>query len=169
VEEAQKICFPEANQFQSQKLSLSSAEKKRVENQSRVKVRRSAVQLWWARRGTNLLGVLFVDQVLGKHEWIDYALAVTPDGRVAHVEILEYREHYGGQVTNAPWRQQFRGKSAASPLKLNDDISNITGATLSCRHVTEGVKRLLATFEVVVRPHGPVGRGVPDAGPIAKP
>ncbi len=32
-------------------------------------------------------------------------------------------------------------------MKLDADIRNISGATLSCRHVTEGVHRLLMVYE----------------------
>jgi hypothetical protein len=31
-------------------------------------------------------------------------------------------------------------------LRLEEDIQNISGATLSCRHITEGVRRLLALY-----------------------
>jgi len=88
-------------------------------------------------------GWFIVDKVLGKHELITYALALDARGRVRGVEILEYLEAHGGEIRNPAWRAQFVGKSAADPLKLDRDIRNISGATLSCRHVTDGVKRLL--------------------------
>jgi len=81
--------------------------------------------------------------VLGKHELITYALALDARGRVRGVEILEYLEAHGGEILDPAWRAQFVGKSTADPLKLDRDIRNISGATLSCRHVTDGVKRLL--------------------------
>jgi Na+-translocating ferredoxin:NAD+ oxidoreductase RnfG subunit len=46
---------------------------------------------------------------------------------------------------------QFAGKTAADPLRLDGDIKNISGATLSCRHITDAVKRLLATYEVALK------------------
>lgn len=46
----------------------------------------------------------------------------------------------------ASWLAQFVGKTSASPLRLNGDIRNISGATLSSTHVTEGVKRILAAY-----------------------
>src|SRR4051794_32871587 len=98
-------------------------------------------------------GWFFVDQVLGKHELITYALALEPDGRVRGLEILEYRESHGGEVRNASWRAQFVGKTAGDRLELDRDIANISGATLSCRHVTDGVKRLLQLYERELRPH----------------
>ncbi len=38
----------------------------------------------------------------------------------------------------------------APPLKLTEDIQNISGATLSSKHITDGVRRLLATYELVL-------------------
>jgi len=42
------------------------------------------------------------------------------------------------------WRRQFVGKGPGSALKVGDDIANISGATLSCMHVTDGVRRIVA-------------------------
>ena len=69
------------------------------------------------------------------------------------MEILSYRETHGGQIRAAEWRQHFVGKSLADPLKLDVDVPNISGATLSSRNVTDGVKRLLALHRVVLA-HG---------------
>ena len=150
--EAQQVCFPQADQFEAQTISLTPEESKAVEQKSGAKVRARESRIWVALKGTNLLGLLVLDNVLGKHEAIEYAVALSPKGTVLQVEILEYREHYGGEIRNAKWRDQFKGKTAGAKLKLNDDIYNISGATISCRNVTNGVRRVLATFELVVRP-----------------
>jgi Na+-translocating ferredoxin:NAD+ oxidoreductase RnfG subunit len=98
--------------------------------------------------GTNKETV-FIDQVLGKHEFITIAVGIKPGGTVAGVEILEYRETYGSQVRNPEWRKQFLGKDFHSQFKLDSDIRNISGATLSSAHVTAGVKRLVYTYEIL--------------------
>lgn len=89
-----------------------------------------------------------------KHERIKYAVAISPAGAVQQIEILEYNESYGYEVRDPAWRQQFVGKSAGSTLKLRVDIKNISGATLSCKHVTDGVKRVLVMYELALR-HAP--------------
>ena len=152
VVEARQVCFPQADQFEAQTISLTPEESKTIEQKSGAKVRARECRIWLAWKGTNLLGLLVLDHVLGKHEAIEYAVAVSLEGAVLQVEILEYREHYGGEIRNAKWRDQFQGKTARAKLKLNDDIYNISGATISCRNVTIGVRRVLATFEIVVRP-----------------
>ena len=65
--------------------------------------------------------------------------------------FLDYRETFGGQVRDPNWRAQFTGKHHGQSLKLGKDIRNISGATLSSKHVTDGVRRILSTYAVVLR------------------
>ena len=159
VTEVQKLCFPDATRFEQKTLRYTPDQSRAIEKRSGVKMP-TRYRVWLAHGGDGVAGVLFVDQVIGKHELIDYAVAITPEGAVRQVEILEYRESHGSEIRGVKWRAQFRGKTGEAALKLNKDIYNISGATMSCRHVTEGVKRVLATFEVVVRPALPVRSGV---------
>jgi len=80
---------------------------------------------------------------------ITYALAINANGTIKGIEIITYQESYGYEVAEASWRSQFHGKSVASTLKLNSDIKNISGATLSCKHLTDGVKRLMVMQSLV--------------------
>ena len=108
-------------------------------------------RVWKALAGDRLIGYFFVDHVIGKHLYIDYSVALGADGRVRRVEILTYRESYGFEVANAGWLAQFAGKTSGSALAVGQDIRNISGATLSSRHVTEGVKRILAYYATHLR------------------
>jgi Na+-translocating ferredoxin:NAD+ oxidoreductase RnfG subunit len=103
-------------------------------------------RVWKAEAGGRVAGFFILDRVVGKHLFIDYAVALTPGGAVHSVEILQYRESYGGEINNPSWLAQFVGKTSGSPLRINDDVRNISGATLSSTHVTEGVKRVLAAY-----------------------
>ena len=108
-------------------------------------------RIFAARAGDKPLGWLIVDQVIGKSELITYALALDPAGAVISVEVLDYRESHGGEIRIPAWRKQFVGKTAADAVALNSDIRNISGATLSCRHLTEGVQRLLKLYKVALQ------------------
>ena len=99
-----------------------------------------------AQAGDRHLGLFVVDHVIGKHLYIDYAVALDPSGQVHRVDILQYRESYGGDVRSPSWLAQFVGKTSGSALKVGADIRNISGATLSSLHVTEGIKRILAVY-----------------------
>lgn len=163
VEQAQRLCFPTATRFEARTLKFSASETKALEKATGTSVPNTGNRTVQAfDEHSRLLGVLFIDHVLGKHEVIDYAVAITPEGKVAQVEILEYRESYGGEIRSPKWRNQFAGKNSSAPVRLNKDIYNISGATLSCRHVTEGIKRVLATFDLFYG-RGRAAAGVPGA------
>jgi Na+-translocating ferredoxin:NAD+ oxidoreductase RnfG subunit len=151
VEEAQKLAFPAATEFVEAHVVFQPADIAAIERRSGQKVRTRGQQVWRARSAGRPEGVFIVDYVIGKHLIIDYAVALEPDGRVRRVEILEYRESYGGEVTHRDWLAQFIGKTSGDPVAIDQDIRNISGATLSSRHVTEGVKRLLAFYETCLR------------------
>ena len=89
--------------------------------------------------------------MIGKHEYMTYAVGINPDGTLRQFQIVEYREAYGYQVRELKWRDQFVGKTIADKLEVGADIANISGATLSCRHLTDGIKQLLALHHNVLR------------------
>ena len=103
-----------------------------------------AGRVWRAEADGRLAGFFVFDRVIGKHLLIDYAVALDPNRRVLSVEILQYRESYGGEIRSPSWLAQFVGKTPTSVVEVDRDIRNISGATLSSHHVTEGVQRILA-------------------------
>jgi transcriptional regulator of nitric oxide reductase len=95
-------------------------------------------------RGDSLLGFAAVRNVIGKDQPITFLVAIDPADRLKDVDVLVYREPYGGEVAYEAWRRQFRGKSAADSLRVGREIRAISGATVSVHAVTLGVKQLLA-------------------------
>ena len=88
-----------------------------------------------------------VDGVIGKFEMIDFAVGITPDSKIRNVEILTYRESHGYEVKLPAWRKQFVGKGKTDKLRVDEDINNISGATMSATHVTDGVRRIVAIVD----------------------
>ncbi len=144
VEQAQQLMFA-GQTLTAYPLVLSSAQVAAIERDSGVKVFPGSVRAWKAADG-----YFFTDSVIGKHDLINYAVALRPDGKIRRVEILEYREAYGGEVRNEHWRAQFVGRRHGDPVGIGRDIQNISGATLSCEHVTDGIRRLLATYAIAI-------------------
>jgi hypothetical protein len=147
IAEAQKAAFADAGEFRAHApLDAATAAALGAPGWS--------PQVFEARAADKSLGWLIVDKVIGKAELITYALALDANGVVKSLEILDYRETHGGEVRLAAWRRQFLGKTAQSPVQLDQDIRNISGATLSSRHVTDGVHRLLQLYERTLRTNG---------------
>ena len=146
ADEAAKLMFPDAERFELRELQLDAAQMKRLDELG-VRARSARWPLRIAQRGGRTLGYVLVDNVIGKFELITYAVGLTAEGTVQQVEILSYRESHGHEIRLPAWRRQFVGKTSAAPLHLGDDIANISGATLSCQHVTDGVRRIVVLVE----------------------
>jgi len=142
-EQAAQLVFP-GQKFVRKEITLTDEQVSQIEKASGETVRNKKL----TALVTPSKDALLVDQVLGKHEFITLATGIAADGSIRGVEILEYRESYGSQVRNADWRKQFVGKGKTAALKLNNDIRNISGATLSSAHVSAGVRRLLHTYDI---------------------
>jgi hypothetical protein len=126
-------------------LELTPDEVKAIEKKSDERVLSPKLRVYRGTKGETL----FIDRVIGKHEFITYAAAINPDGKVKGIEIMDYKETFGKQVRNKDWRDQFAGKDESSTLRVTKDIKNISGATLSSVHITNGVRRILQTYEII--------------------
>jgi len=86
---------------------------------------------------------------IGKTEPITFMVGMSPEGKVTEVVIMVFRENRGWEVREKRFLNQFRGKMLRNSIRVDEDIINYTGATLSSKAVARGVKRalfLLDTF-----------------------
>ncbi|MBU3629062.1 FMN-binding protein [Polynucleobacter sp. AP-Reno-20A-A9] len=149
AEQAQKILFPNKTLTKNPIIITDDLQEK-MRIASSIRYPFQGERIWKAADGSWFV----VDEVIGKHEMITYAVAIHSNGSIAGIEVLEYVESYGYEVAEAEWRKQFVGKTASDPIKLNQDIQNIGGATLSCKHLTDGVKRLTVLYDLALKsPH----------------
>ena len=149
AEEAARRCFPEATAFTDSTLQLTPDEMRAVAQAAGLPARSAAWRVMLALNGDVLLGVVVFDGVVGKYELIDYAVGIGADGKVRNIEILSYRESHGYEVRLPAWRKQFVGKGADAKLRVGEDIANISGATLSTTHITDGVRRIVAVVSTL--------------------
>jgi Na+-transporting NADH:ubiquinone oxidoreductase subunit NqrC len=151
MEQAQQAIFPEASSFKPIPLQLDTTQMKQVEKLAGLPARSVTWRTVAAYKDDKLLGHIIFDDVIGKFELISYAVGLQVDGSVHQVEILAYRESHGFEIRNTNWRKQFVGKTAASGLAIGEGVANISGATLSCAHVTDGVRRIAAIAQVILK------------------
>lgn len=146
VEQVQQIIFPHQKMTAAPML-ITEALQQKMKSASGVSEPFRGNRIYKVANGSWLI----VDEVVGKHEMITYAIGISSSGAVLGVEIMDYRESYGYQVADLSWRKQFNGKTAVDPIKLNQDIKNISGATLSSKHLTDGIKRVLVFYDHALR------------------
>ena len=145
-EQAQQILFPNKVLSKSP-IIITDDLQENMRAASSIRHPFQGDRIWRSSDG----GWFVIDEVVGKHEMITYAVALNAKGSVLGIEVLEYVESYGYEVAEAQWRKQFVGKTINDPIKLNQDIQNIGGATLSCKHLTDGVKRITVLYDLTLK------------------
>jgi hypothetical protein len=148
---AQRAIFPEALGFEPLALQPNDAQRQAIAALAGAQPPRGRLAAWRVRGSAGELGYFFTDEVVGRQDFIDYALGINPDGTLRTPEIMSYRESHGGEIRNSAWRAQFAHRRNGATLRPVIDIRNIAGATLSCEHVTAGVRYLSALWQVLLR------------------
>lgn len=146
-EEALKILFPKAQKIQAEELRLTPDQKIRIQDRIGWKFPEESFRAFKAETDGKVDGYAVIQETIGKHRPITYIVGVTPQGKVFDVEIMVYRESKGSEVHRKRFNAQYEGKTAQDPISINKDIINITGATMSVRSVSAGVKRALVLVE----------------------
>ncbi len=151
IDAAQKAIFPSADSFDPLVLALTAEQKAAIAALAGPQPPHGTLRVWRVAQTGRELGYVLLDEVVGRSDLITYAIGIGTDGRLSEVEVLSYRESHGAEIRNAAWRRQFANRSDLSELEFRTDIKNISGATLSSEHVTQGVRWLRALWETVLQ------------------
>jgi Na+-translocating ferredoxin:NAD+ oxidoreductase RnfG subunit len=151
VDAAQKAVFPEADAFQEVVVRQSPEQLQAMLARAGPQPPHGTIRIWEATRDGKLLGHVFFDEVIGRQNLITYAVGIDARGTLQNLQIMAYRESHGGEIRNPAWRAQFDHRSDLEQLRFRTDIKNISGATLSSEHVTQGVRWLLALWQATLR------------------
>lgn len=146
IDEARKALWQDTP-MEATPITLTKEQMKSIKSASKVRVLTNKINAWKTETG----GWFIVDQVIGKHEMIDMAVAIDKDGKIKGLKVMTYVESYGDEVKHPKWLAQFIGRNNSEHLKLDKQIDNISGATLSCRHITDGVNRWTHTWDQILR------------------
>ena len=147
--DAPAAVFPDADRFERREETATPAFRERVQarlGEIKPSIWEPSYSIATAFRGNERLGQAVIVEEIGKHRAITFIVGVDPQGGVAGVAVMAYREAYGGEVRSRRFLDQYRGKHSSDPLIPSSDIRNITGATLSARARGMGVTTAIAVL-----------------------
>jgi hypothetical protein len=96
-----------------------------------------------------LQGFALQIEEIGKHRLISFAVAVHPDGDLAGLAVLTYRENYGLQIKEAKFLRQYQGKRWSDKIESPGDIDAVSGATYSSYASNRAVRKALAVLKLL--------------------
>ncbi|HKX12565.1 MAG TPA: FMN-binding protein [bacterium] len=146
--DAIKLIFKDSQEVIKEDHPIGSEQRRQAQAALGYDLPKSQYTFYIGRTGGQIDGYAIIDEQVGKVQPITFISRINPDGTVAAVEIMVYRESHGGDVASKRFLKQFRDKSLNSELRLHGDIVNISGATLSSHALVVGVKRALALWQI---------------------
>lgn len=141
--------FSDSVGITSKEIILTHNEIDSIAVRSRSRWQKDTLALIVCWKDHHIAGYGFIDDVKGKVQFITYLAVLTPDGVVKDIDVLAYREAYGGEIAFDSFRRQFRGKIAGDQLRPGREIRNISGATISVHAISDGVRRIVETYPMI--------------------
>jgi Na+-translocating ferredoxin:NAD+ oxidoreductase RnfG subunit len=154
-EAAVKIILAKSERVRKDVLQLTQEKKDLVEQRIGWKFPEQTFEVYIGETGETIDGYAMVHNTVGKHKHMTYMVGVDAKGACSGVELLVFREARGSEVGRKRFNVQYEGKTIVDPIRINKDIINITGATMSVRSISAGVKRVLVLIdEFYLKPAG---------------
>jgi len=154
-DEALKLMFPKSERIRKDLIRLTPERKTQIEEQIGWKFPEKIFEVYMGETGAQIDGYALIQNTIGKHKHMTYMVGVDNTGACTNVELLVFREAKGSEVGRKRFNVQYEGKTVHDPVRINKDIINISGATMSVRSISAGVKRVLVLVdEFYLKPAG---------------
>ncbi len=154
-EDSLKIMLPKSERIRKDVLKLSPEKKRLIEERIGWKFPEESFDVYIGETGTQVDGYALVQNTIGKHKPMTYMVGIDSKGQVSDIELLIFRESRGSEIRQKRFNAQYEGKTVNDPVRLNKDIINISGPTMSVRSMSAGIKRVLVLVdEFYLKPAG---------------
>ena len=154
-EDAVKTMLPKSQRVRKEVIRLTQEKKELIEQRIGWKFPEDTFELYIGDTDDKIDGYAMVHNTIGKHKHMTYMVGVDAKGACSDVELLVFREAKGSEVGRKRFNAQYEGKTVSDPIRINKDIINISGATMSVRSISAGVKRVLVLIdEFYLKPAG---------------
>lgn len=147
-DQALKLYFPNAN-VERKTVFLTDQQVETIQTQAKSKVESKIITYYVGRGASRAEGYAFFETHVVRTLPETFMVVLGTDGSIHAVEILAFYEPED-YLPPKRWLALFQKKNMQSNLWLKRGVQNIVGATLSAQGITEGVRKVLATFETAI-------------------
>lgn len=149
-DEALKIAFPEAVSVERKTLFLSPKQIEAIEKLAKSKMEYRVITYYVGRNKKEFMGYAFFESHVVRTMPETFMVVLAAEGTVRSVEMLAFYEPED-YLPPKKWLGLFDNKKLDQELWIKRGIKNITGATLTTQAITDGIRRILATFDIAIK------------------
>ena len=146
-EQALDLVFPECDEIAIDEFLMNAEEKLNLEKLLGRRLYEDGFKVYIGKNKGTIQGYAITTEEIGKFHPFTFIVGVKPNGKISNIAVLVYRESRGGEIVRKRFLYQFIGKSFKDPIRINKDVINVTGATMSVQCMCAGVRKVLAVVD----------------------
>jgi hypothetical protein len=150
-DEALQLAFPGTADVQSRTIVLTDAQAAAVKNRGGVDLDSRLFTFYTARRNGSVVGYAVIDTHTVRTLPETFLAVLTPEGTVEQVILLAFYEPKE-YMPPPRWLEQFKGRGIAGSWRVGRDLHGISGASLTARAIPQALRKILALYDIVIRP-----------------
>jgi transcriptional regulator of nitric oxide reductase len=104
-------------------------------------------QIYAINKGDELLGYAFLGTAPSKTDTFEYLILFDQNFIQKKAKVMVYREDYGGEISSKRWLSQFQNSSLGERFIYGDNISAISGATISVKSMTNSINYVYSQLQ----------------------
>jgi len=114
-----------------------------IKNQNKLPI---TLEIYRLHISNSQVGYLCINEADSQYDTFTYLAIYKLNLHIKTIQVLIYREDYGGEIGSKKWLKQFEGKGIDDTFEFGKDIRNISGATISTKSITHSVQKLTRTI-----------------------
>lgn len=132
---------------EKKEVKLSDETKKVIQKKLKRKIKEDSFNFYLGTKDGKVQKYALILDEVGKHFPITFITSLNAKGEVEQVAVMTYREKRGSDVKRKRFLNQFKNKSSKDAIEIDNDIINLTGATMSSWSIAAGVKKAVVLTE----------------------
>ena len=149
-DEAKEAAFGHGAELAIQTKKISSEQKAAIEELAQAKLASSFFHYYEGRRNGELLGYAVIDSHIMRTNLAVFMVVVSKELVVQKVLLLAFNEPSEYQPTDS-WLKQLEGAKPMQDLVPGQGLAPIAGSTLTVNGLSDGVRLVRASFEVLFK------------------
>lgn len=149
-DEALKLAFPDADQVEMRTFFLTNHELARAQQMARTRIESKLFTFYMGKKRGAIIGYAAIDTHIVRTLPETFMVVLSVQGQVRTVVVLAFHEPTE-YLPAERWLQQFGEKKISPNLWVGRDIAGIAGSTLTAQAMTQGIRKVLALFEILIK------------------
>ncbi len=141
--------FPNSDSIERKTLFLTDEQVNQIQRLAKTKLESKIVTFYVGEKADSTTGYAFFESNIVRTKPETFMVVLDKKARVQFVEVLAFYEPLD-YLPTSNWFALFTDKILSDELWPKRNIHNITGATLSVHAITQGVRKMLAIYEVAI-------------------